>query len=63
MALVLSRSPGESIVIGDSIRVTVTEVRGRTVRLSIDAPAGVSVDRAEVRRQREQEQEKQHEAQ
>jgi carbon storage regulator len=46
--LVLTRRAGESIVIGDEVRVVVLEVRGDTVRLGIDAPRSVQVHRAEV---------------
>jgi carbon storage regulator len=46
--LVLSRKFGESIVIGDSITVTVMEVKGERVRLGISAPAEVPVHREEV---------------
>ncbi|MPV39195.1 carbon storage regulator CsrA [Georgenia subflava] len=47
--LVLSRRVGEQIVIGDDIVLTVVDVRNDTVRLGIDAPRSVSVNRAEVR--------------
>jgi len=46
--LLLKRRTGESIVIGDSIRVSVVEVRGGSVRLAIDAPTELSVYRAEL---------------
>ncbi len=46
--LVLSRKPGESIQIDDNIFVTVSEVRGGRVRLSIDAPRSVRIVRKEV---------------
>lgn len=46
--LVLSRKVGESIQIAGGIRVTVTEVRGGRVRLSIEAPADVRVLRKEI---------------
>ena len=46
--LVLSRRSHESIRIGDSIVVTVLEVRGDHVRLGIDAPQDVEVHRQEV---------------
>lgn len=48
MSLVLSRHPGEVIMIGDDIRVTVLDVRGGNVRLGIAAPRNVSVDREEI---------------
>ncbi|MFN5622896.1 MAG: carbon storage regulator, partial [Planctomyces sp.] len=43
--LVLSRKVGESIQIDGDIRVTVSQVRGGRVRLSISAPAAVRVVR------------------
>lgn len=46
--LVLSRRSHESIRIGDTIVVTVLEVRGDHVRLGIDAPGDVQVHRQEV---------------
>ncbi|WP_324650471.1 carbon storage regulator CsrA [Georgenia sp. H159] len=46
--LVLSRRVGERIVIGEDIVLTVVEVRNDTVRLGIDAPRHVAVNRAEV---------------
>ena len=45
--LVLARKRKESIVIGD-IRITVVEIRGRMVRLGIEAPKNVLVYRHEV---------------
>lgn len=47
--LVLTRKPGESIVIGDDIVVTVVRVAGQKVRLGIDAPKEVRIDREEIR--------------
>ena len=46
--LVLTRRAGESIVIGDDVRVVVLDVRGETVRLGIEAPRSVQVHREEV---------------
>jgi carbon storage regulator len=46
--LVLTRRSGESIVIGDDVRVVVLDSRGETVRLGIEAPRSVQVHRAEV---------------
>ena len=46
--LVLSRQSDETIVIGDSIRVTIVEVRGDKVRIGIDAPRDVTVHRQEI---------------
>jgi carbon storage regulator len=52
--LVLTRKVGESVLIGHAIRVTVTAVRGGKVRLGIDAPEEVPVDRPEVRKMRDE---------
>jgi carbon storage regulator CsrA len=46
--LILSRKPGQSIVIGGIIEITVAEVRGDQVRLGITAPRSVPVFRTEV---------------
>jgi carbon storage regulator len=46
--LVLSRRPGESIMIGQDIVVTVLEVRGDVVRVGVTAPRDVDVHREEV---------------
>lgn len=50
--LVLSRRVGEEIVINDCIRVTVVAVKGDRVRIGIEAPRDVTVDRAEVHARR-----------
>jgi carbon storage regulator len=49
--LVLSRRPGESVVIGDEVVVTVLEVRGDVIRLGIRAPRAIQVHREEVFRE------------
>ncbi|MCK5327955.1 MAG: carbon storage regulator CsrA [Candidatus Latescibacteria bacterium] len=46
--LVLTRKLGEGIVIGDGIRVTVMDIRGKQVKLAIDAPKEVTVHREEI---------------
>ena len=46
--LVLTRRAGESIVIGDDVRVVVLDVCGETVRIGIEAPRSVQVHRAEI---------------
>ena len=46
--LVLTRRVGEEIVIGGEIRVIVTAVRGDRIRIGIDAPPSVRVDRQEI---------------
>ncbi len=49
--LVLSRKQGESIVIRNDIVITVKEIRGKTVRLSIQTPEKVPVYREEIHRE------------
>ena len=46
--LVLTRKLGESIVIGDNIKVKVIAVHGNQVKLGIEAPVGISVHREEI---------------
>ena len=46
--LVLSRKPGEKIIIGNGITVTVVEVNGNRVRVGIDAPHAVPILRSEL---------------
>ena len=48
--LVLTRRIGEEIVIGGTIRVTVTSVKGDKVRIGVSAPPNVRIDREEVHR-------------
>ncbi len=46
--LVLSRRVGERLVIGEDIVITVIDVRSDGVRIGIDAPRHVRVNRAEI---------------
>lgn len=46
--LVLSRKPGERILIGDDISVTVVRIGPNTVRLGIDAPKDKNIVREEL---------------
>lgn len=46
--LILTRRVGESIVVGDDIVLTVFEVRGDAVRIGIEAPRSVKVNRKEI---------------
>ena len=46
--LVLSRRIGETLCIGDNIRIKIVEVKGGQVRIGIDAPKEVEVHRSEI---------------
>ncbi len=46
--LVLTRKVNEKIIIDGGITVTVIEFRGDKVRLGIEAPKDVAVDREEI---------------
>lgn len=46
--LVLSRRVGEKLLIGDDIVITIIDTRGDGVRIGIDAPRSMRVNRAEV---------------
>ena len=46
--LILTRRPGERVVIGEDILITVMGVSGHTVRLGIAAPEGVPIYREEI---------------
>jgi len=46
--LVLTRKVGESIQINDDVKITVIEVKGRNIRIGIDAPKTTKVYREEV---------------
>lgn len=46
--LILSRKPGETVVIDGRIRVKVIRVEGDVVKIGIDAPADISIHRQEV---------------
>ena len=49
--LILQRKAGESLLIGDQIKVTVASVEaGGRVRLAIDAPRSMTILRSELRR-------------
>ncbi|MDR2309046.1 MAG: carbon storage regulator [Paucimonas sp.] len=53
--LCLTRKAGQSIVIGDGITVRVLQVNGAIVRIGVEAPKGMPIDREEVRQRKAQE--------
>lgn len=46
--LVLTRKAGQNITLGDQIRISVIEIKGRQVRLGIEAPDEMPIHREEV---------------
>ncbi len=46
--LVLSRKPGERILIGDDVAITIVRIGPNTVRLGIDAPRDKNIVREEL---------------
>lgn len=46
--LVLTRKPGESIVIGDDIEIEIVSIGGGKVRVGISAPRTTTVHRKEI---------------
>ena len=46
--LILSRKRGEKIMVGDTIRFTIIDIRGDQVQVGIDAPRSIPVHREEI---------------
>ncbi len=46
--LILTRKPGESIMIGDTIEISLVDIKGDQVKIGINAPKNVKVYRKEV---------------
>ena len=46
--LILTRRVGETVMIGEEVTVTVLRVKGNQVRLGVNAPKNVSVQREEI---------------
>ncbi len=46
--LVLTRKPGEGIIIGDDVTIKVIEMKGGGVRIGIDAPKNKKIYRQEI---------------
>ncbi|WP_274968608.1 carbon storage regulator CsrA [Succinimonas amylolytica] len=53
--LILTRRQGESIIVGDNVRITVISVKGNQVRIGVEAPKTVSVQREEIAARKDQE--------
>jgi carbon storage regulator len=46
--LVLTRKRGERILVGDDIVITILDIKGDAIRIGVDAPSGVRIQRHEV---------------
>jgi carbon storage regulator len=46
--LILTRKPGESLYIGDNIKVTIVEIKGNQIRVGIEAPTDLRIYREEI---------------
>lgn len=46
--LVVSRKPGEKLLIGDSVAITVVRIGPNTVRLGVEAPRDINIVREEL---------------
>jgi carbon storage regulator len=48
--LILTRKLGETIAIDDNIKITFLEIKGKQIKIGINAPANVRVHREEIYR-------------
>lgn len=48
MMLILTRKLGESITIGEDIKITMLDIKGKYVRVGVEAPRDVAVHREEI---------------
>jgi carbon storage regulator len=46
--LILTRKIGEKLMIGDDVTLTVLGISGNQVRVGVEAPKSVAVDREEI---------------
>ena len=53
--LILARRPGESIYLGENIRITVLSMQGKQVKLGLDIPADTTVYREGIYKRAEEE--------
>lgn len=45
--LVVTRKAGERILIGDDIVITIVDIKGDSIRLGVDAPRSMRIERSE----------------
>jgi carbon storage regulator len=46
--LILSRRPGESVHVGDDIKITILSIKGQQIKLGLDVPEHMPVYREEI---------------
>ncbi len=46
--LILTRRPGESLYLGDTIKITVLSIQGKQIKIGLDVPDDMTVYREEV---------------
>lgn len=46
--LMLTRRPGERLMIGNNVVVQIMEIKGNQVRVGVEAPKDIDVDREEI---------------
>ncbi len=46
--LVLTRKFGESITIGDDIKITILDSKGKNIRIGIEAPRHIAIHRTDI---------------
>lgn len=51
--LVITRTTGESVFIGDDITVTISRIKGKSIRLAVKAPADLPIRRSDPVKQEE----------
>ena len=58
--LILTRRLGEAITIGKDVKLTVLSIKGNQVRIGVDAPKEVSIQRSELIEKKENEENSEH---
>ncbi len=53
--LILTRKLGESVIVGDNIKITVVKIDKQQIKLGIDASKNVIVDKEEIAKKRREE--------
>ncbi len=46
--LVLTRKFGESITIGDDIKITILDSKGKNIRIGVEAPRNIAIHRKDI---------------